>query len=181
MKTVTHFFLLKLVSVLLLLTFLDQSCKKADHNPDQDNAKYIGTWLDMRSVDEGEATVEVKNILTLSTDSLSYFAQYGITALGPWIGVFKLNGTAADSAGMVLKVTVTSISVPKFDANDNITGYTVYKPTDPTFLQLLSQFNFEQSFGFKYSISGNQMTLKRDFNNDGDFSDVNETIVYTKQ
>jgi hypothetical protein len=181
MKTSKHFFLLKWAPVILLFAFLVQACKKSDNNPGQNDPKYVGTWLDMRSVNQGGVNVEVKNVLTLSSDSLNYLAQYGLTSVGPWIVLFKMNGTAADSAGMVLKISVSSVSVPKYDSFYNVTGYTVYKQGDPQFTQMLSQYDFEQSFGFMYSITGNQMTLKHDFNHDGNFTDLNETIVYTKQ
>ncbi len=37
------------------------------------------------------------------------------------------------------------------------------------------------SFEVKYSVSGNFLTLSIDANNDGDYTDENETVVYTKQ
>ena len=54
-------------------------------------------------------------------------------------------------------------------------------PGTKDFNSILDGLGLNQTISVEYSITDNEMTLKFDFNNDGDFTDTNEgSLIYTK-
>ena len=158
-------------SVLLfsLCGLLFTSCGEDKDEPDAD---YVGTWVSVETTSEDGLSALTKNTLVLTANSFSYLSQLY------FIDLAKMEGSITVSGDKV-NATVTGFGMASED--DITSGVVVYKKGSSEFDSLIANNNIQTSFEIKYSISGNLLTLSIDGNNDGDYTDEGETVVYTKQ
>jgi hypothetical protein len=166
-------------SGLLIFTFviLFSSCRKDTVNPD-----YVGKWSAIEIFTENGVSIQYKDIMTFSTGGFNDLGQLYDASTSKFIDYIELNGTISVS-GTTMSVMITEIGFSSFDMiSGKPTGTIVsYKEGSSQFESLITQSGQPKSFTSEYSVSGNEMTIKTDNNNDGDYTDLNETIVYTKQ
>ena len=164
-----------LISVFVILF---SSCKKNDEvNPD-----YVGTWSAIETMTESGVSMQYKDIITFSKGGFNDLGQLYDASTSKYIDYVKLNGTISVS-GTTMNVKITEIGVSSFDMiSGKPTGTIVtYKEGSSQYESLFTTTGQPKSFKSEYSVSGNKMTIKTDNNNDGDYTDANETTIYTKQ
>jgi hypothetical protein len=120
--------------------------------------------------------------MTFSTNTFSDISQIKNTSTNEWINLIGLKGSISINEN-IMNVTVTEFGLSTFDMITGIpTGNIVYyKDNQSEFSSLISQSGMKSTFKSEYSVSGNNLTLKTDNNNDGDYNDENEGTIYTKQ
>lgn len=160
-------------SVLLfsLCGLLFTSCGEDKDEPDAD---YVGTWVSVETTSEDGLSALTKNTLVLTANSFSYLSQLY------FIDLAKMEGSITVS-GDKINATVTGFGMASEDEITTENEITVYKEGSSEFNSLIESSGIPTSFEVKYSVSGNFLTLSIDENNDGDYTDENETVVYTKQ
>ena len=163
--------------ILLIILSFCYACKKDENNPD-----YAGTWEATGTMNVNSIIMEMKDIMTLSTNTFSDIGQIKNPDTNEWINLIGLKGSISVN-GNIMNVAIMEIGMSAFDMITGMpTGNIVYyKDGQSQFSSLLSQSGMEKTFNSEYSISGNNLTLKTDNNNDGDYNDENEVTVYTKQ
>lgn len=163
-------------SVLLfsLCGLLFTSCGDDKDEPDAD---YVGTWVSVETTSEDGLSAPTKNTLVLTANSFSYVSQLYFIK---YFDLAKMEGSITVSGDKV-NATVTGFGMASEDVITNENEITVYKEGSSEFNSLIESNDIPTSFEVKYSVSGNFLTLSIDENNDGDYTDENETVVYTKQ
>ena len=163
-------------SVLLfsLCGLLFTSCGDDKDEPDAD---YVGTWVSVETTSEDGLSAPTKNTLVLTANSFSYVSQLYFIE---YFDLAKMEGSITVSGDKV-NATVTGFGMASEDVITNENEITVYKEGSSEFNSLVESNDIPTSFEVKYSVSGNFLTLSIDENNDGDYTDENETVVYTKQ
>lgn len=163
-------------SVLLfsLCGLLFTSCGDDKDEPDAD---YVGTWVSVETTSEDGLSTLTKNTLVLTANSFSYVSQLYFIK---YFDLAKMEGSITVSGDKV-NATVTGFGMASEDVITNENEITVYKEGSSEFNSLIESSGIPTSFEVKYSVSGNFLTLSMDENNDGDYTDENETVVYTKQ
>lgn len=163
-------------SVLLfsLCGLLFTSCGDDKDEPDAD---YVGTWVSVETTSEDGLSAPTKNTLVLTANSFSYVSQLYFIK---YFDLAKMEGSITVSGDKV-NATVTGFGMASEDVITNENEITVYKEGSSEFNSLVESNDIPTSFEVKYSVSGNFLTLSIDENNDGDYTDENETVVYTKQ
>jgi hypothetical protein len=153
------------------------SCKKdGDVNPD-----YVGTWISYEIVTEDGITMNIKDIMTFTKEGFNDLGQIYYPSEGKYMDVTKMYGTISVN-GNIMNVKITEIGISRLNMNEIPTGTIVtYKEGSSQYNQLFIQTGQPKSFESEYVVLGNKMTIKTDNNNDGDYTDANETTVYTKQ
>jgi hypothetical protein len=179
MKTVRYSNYAKLFTFAAALLFA-ASCEKDDNEditPD-----YVGTWVRTESVTEEGVTIEIKDIVSFTEYSFSNQGQLKNPGTGEWIDLLKLKASISVD-GNAMDVTVHEIGMSDMDWDTGLpTGDILYfREGEAGFEEALAAVEVEENFDAEYSRSGNQLTLKSDDNNDGDFDDEGETVVYTRQ
>jgi hypothetical protein len=120
--------------------------------------------------------------MTLSKSGFSDLYQVYNPLTGKYTDYIKLGGLLSVS-GSTMTIKATEIGVSSFDL---VTGYptgsiTTYKEGSSQFESLFSVSGQAKTQKSEYSIEGNKLTVKTDNNNDGDYTDADETTVYTRQ
>jgi hypothetical protein len=168
-------------SVLLLsvIIVLFSSCNKKDNelNPD-----YVGTWMALQTITQDGVSIQFKDLMTFSKDGFSDLGQVYDVITSKYIDYVKLNGTMSVS-GDVMNINITEIGVSSFDPISGApTGIiSMYKEGTSQYDLIFTQTGQPKTFKSEFSVAGTVLTLKTDNNNDGDFTDINETTFYTKQ
>lgn len=152
------------------------ACKKDEEDPD-----YVGTWYQTYS----ERGLTFKQLLTLKKTSFEMLIQLQnplnqenyIDYMGQK-GTFKVQDN-------ILTITLTSIGITETNSTTYMpTGNIVYYNTgSDEFDNMLQQAGFDDpTFKARYAVSGNELTLQIDFNNNGSFDDdVDTTEVFIRQ
>lgn len=168
---------LKSVFFIVLLAVTISSCKKNDPAPD-----YVGTWYATGSAQlEDSTTVEMKEVMKLNDGSFSNVIQVKNPSTNAYLDYLGTKGTMTVN-GKKMSVTVTEAGVSTFDVSGIPTGTIhYYKSNETGFTTLLAFLEMPSSFQSEYEISGNQLTLKTDYNADSDYNDDGEVTVYTRQ
>ena len=152
------------MAFLLLLPF--GSCKIDDAH-----AAYEGTWE--RTVDNSDGIG--KQVLTINPSSFSMTMKVGILNL--WLDVSTIEGTYTVN-GDFFDLTVTRIGVPSEDYKT----MTYYTKADAQWATMLADVaEIDENFRAKFSVSGNQLTVITDDNNDGTYDPIEEGEVFTKK
>jgi len=153
------------------------SCKKDDPDPE-----YVGSWATTQAVFNEDVILQIKNIMTFTTDSYTDLTQVLDEATNEYIDYFKLFGALTVDES-IMHIDIDEIGLSSVDVlSGKPTGTIVmYKEGTPQFDNIFSQTGQSQTFGFEFSISGNTMTVYSDYNSDGDYLDEDEAIVYTRQ
>lgn len=165
-----------------LVLIFSSSCKK--DAPENSNApNYVGTWIYTGPISEEEfGDLLFKDIMTLSANSFTDLMQVQLST-DSWVDFFYLKGSMSVKAN-IMSFTVAEIG---FTSLDELTEFptgvmTSYNTGSTEFNELLSDLGHSnKTFISEFSVSGNQLTLMTDKNEDGDYLDLGETTVYTKQ
>jgi hypothetical protein len=169
---------LRALMVLLVLTATFSSCKKDDNSNDQ-NADYVGKWSS--DVITSDTQGDYKDNLTLTKNTFEDIIQTKVTS-GAWVNSIIVKGTMTVTNN-IMNVHVSEIGISAIDdQSGEFTGeITTYKEGSLLYGVIMDQVDQDSDFQSEYSINNNKLTLKTDVNNDGDFSDANETTTYTRQ
>jgi hypothetical protein len=168
-------------SALLLSLFIVvfSSCSKKDNEPNPD---YVGTWVALQTITQDGETMQFKDIMTFTKDGFNDRGQVYDVSTSKYIDYVKLNGTMTIS-GAVMNISITEIGVSSVDPISGApTGIIVmYKEGTSQYDLIFSQTGQPKTFISEFSVDGPILTLKTDNNDDGDYTDINETTFYTKQ
>lgn len=169
-------------SYLLIAAFVSIVLLASCSNDDDNNPEYAGTWVTTFTSTEDGNSIQIKDVMTLTQSGFSDLYQVYNPTTSKYTDYIKLSGSLAVS-GSTMTVKATEIGVSSFDLT---TGYptgtiTSYKEGSSQFESLFTLTGQAKTFKSEYSISGNKLTLKTDNNNDGDYTDANETTVYTRE
>lgn len=178
MKELTNKWIKSLMFLLMISALLSTSCKKDDE--DDEKADYVGKWTSEETITSEEGTNSYKDIMTLTRTTFEDIIMTPDSE-DEWVDSFILKGTISAN-GNVMDVHVTEISVSDIDPDSGeFTGrMTTYKEGSLLFEAIIAESGQDKDFQSEYSIEGNQMTLKTDTNDDGDYNDPNETTLYTR-
>jgi hypothetical protein len=164
--------------LLLVLTAAFTSCKK-DNNNEVQNADYVGTWS---SGSDDSSTSQNGNIQILTLTKNNFDAMVKTkNNQGQWVNSFALKGT------MTVNGNKMNVHISQFGSSINpLTGeqtntVTYFNEGSLIFETLMSSSGYKKDFQSEYSVVGNKLTLKTDMNDDGDYTDANETTTYTRQ
>jgi len=169
--------LIKPVILFSIFAVLFFSCKKEDVTPD-----CVGTWSTFDTDTESGTKIQLKDIMTISESSFTDLTQFYFSdGGGQWVDSKKTNGTFSITDN-VMNLKVNEIGVSTLNQQTGIpTGVIVtYKEGSVEFDSLLTLIGQPVSFSSEFSVSGKRMIIKTDLNNDSDYVDKHETIVYTK-
>ncbi|MFC2086853.1 hypothetical protein ACFLSA_01650 [Bacteroidota bacterium] len=166
-----------LATVAILSIFILISCEK------ENEPEYVGKWKYIGKIyfTDG-SSFDLKEIITFSSSGFDILDQLKEESSDNWVNQVSYSGslTVRDKK-MSMKITKVGLSTW-----DPITGLPTgqlnyYYEDNKDFATILNDLGFDQNIKTEYSISDDEMTLKFDFNNDGDFTDENEgTLIYTK-
>ena len=176
MRKLIGFF--KVVTLLAILVISISSCSKNDNQVHPD---YVGAWMSIDSISTVYGNTSLKDVITLTETSFTDLKQ--IQFMNAWMDFISMKGTLSAS-GNLINVHITEAGT-SFDM-DTLLPFlplgkiTSYKEGTPEFDSLLSLAKLSQTFKSEYSVSGNKLTLKTDYNNNGKY-EANETTVYTRQ
>ena len=177
MKQITNNFIRGLMVLLVITTTFNSSCKK-DDDKDQ-SADYVGKWSS-DIIDASAEFEENKNLLTLTVNSFDNVIQTKNSA-GTWINSIQIKGSMTVN-GNKMNIHVSEIGMSDIDENTgDFTGnMESYKEGSLFFAIIMSQINKDVDFQSEYAVEGNKLTLKTHTNDDDDYDDANESIVYTR-
>lgn len=169
--------LMMLVSMLILLFIVSTSCKKEEVLPD-----YVGTWFAIQPLDNYGVYTQYKDVLTFTVGGYSDLGQMYNSTTNKWVDYQLVNGSFTIS-GPIVNVLVEEMGVTTFETLTNLpTGsINTYKEGDPLFDKLLLQAGQPKSYIAEYIVSGNELVMQTDHNEDGDYLDDRETIIFTRQ
>jgi hypothetical protein len=162
---------------LFAITAAFSSCTK-DENV-AENADYVGKWSS-EATDPSSSQGSYIQVLTLTKNTFDAMVKTK-NGQGEWVNTFALKGNMTVSGNKM------NIHISEFGTSINpITGettntFTYYKEGSMLFDPIMSSSGREQDYQSEYVVSGNTLTLKTDMNNDKDYTDAEETMVYTRQ
>jgi hypothetical protein len=166
-----------LFTALCMVIFFITACEKEEDVPD-----YVGTWIATGSFTEEEVTLEMKDILTLKTSSLTEVLQIKNPLTDNWLDYLGLKGSLTVSDN-TMSIVLNELGMSSFDMMTGMpTGnITYYSKEQNEFDQLISESGMPETYSAQFSVSGGSLTFKVDINEDGDFDDEGEVTIYTKQ
>ena len=169
----------KVATLLAVLFIFSSSCKKDKQKDDKVNPDYVGTWTAMSSISTDYGDTSLKDLMTLTETSFTDLRQ--IQFMNAWLDFTSMKGTLSVN-GNLININIAEAGT-SFDMATGIPSGTIktYKAGTPEFDKLLSQAKLSKTFKSEYSVAGNKLTLKTDYNEDGDYLDELETTVYTRQ
>ncbi|MBN1112870.1 MAG: hypothetical protein JXA53_08150 [Bacteroidales bacterium] len=167
----------KSILLLSVMVITFSSCKKDD--PEVNN--YIGTWSANQNITQDGVSMDIKDIITLTEDSFIDYAQFLNPSTGKYVDLMKMSGNLSVNSTTML-ITIKEIGIAQINPNTGqSSGMFTVKEGDAQFNNLFTQLGISKSYKSEYSVSGNKLTIKTDGNNDGDYTDKNETVIYTRQ
>lgn len=167
-----------LMVLLVITAVFSTSCNKDDDDETQ-NADYVGKWSSDIIISDEDG--DYKDNLTLTKNTFEDVIQMQ-NSNNNWVNSVIVKGTMTVS-GNKMNVHVSEIGISEIDeTTGDFTGnITTYQEGSLFYGIIMDQVGQDPDFQSEYSVNDNKMTLKTDMNNDGDFSDANESILYTRQ
>lgn len=169
--------LMQLFTVLALVLIFSASCKK-----DETKEPYLGTWSYNDTMTEDGITMQVKDIITLTKDKFTNMGQVKNPLTNEWIDAFGMKGELSVT-GDKMNLIITEMGMTSYDSMTGMPTGTIiyYTEDDVEFDGLLDEMEMPQTVSSEFFIAGDKLTIKTDYNSDGDYTDEDETTVYTKQ
>jgi hypothetical protein len=165
-------FFSRMAVVVAAVSMLMVSCKGKEDEVAKP-ADYEGTWVN----------ITAEGMLSATTTAVFTKTTFSYTSVMGTITMAKLSGTMT-VANNKMSQTTTEITMPdllKVDpTKPNVMPTVTYKKGDAGWDDAIKEQGGEVN-EVTYAISGNKLTLKKDENKDGDFTDVGETMEFTKQ
>jgi len=144
------------------------------------HTNYVGTWSAKVLVQENEIFIEYKDIVTLTEYSFTTIKQISVD--DKWVNLVKLTGSFKVAENkMTFNIAEAGISSLNQQSGKPTGEIIMYKSETDEYKSILAQNAIATSYISVYSITENQLTLMTDKNENGDYTDANETVVYTKQ
>ena len=145
---------------------------------------YIGKWVTEIPIPVITGFATLTDSLDLKDDTFVETFSFSYKELGRARSRFIRNEgivSAEDNSIMLVPTKINKTFY--YDYNmENIDFSVTYTNEDENFSSNLEGVVLEiNNHKMEYSIVGNKLTLKVDKNDDGDYSDVFETIIYTRQ
>lgn len=164
----------KQVYLLAIFAISVTSCDEDTLHP------YIGSWFYYISNTGNGKDMNFKEIRTYTENTFTDLLQYSVN--NKWVDAIKLKGglTVVDKT-MNINITEVGISMLNEQTGMPTGEIYMYKKGSDDFKTIITESGLPTSYQLTYSISGRKMTLMTDSNGDGDFTDENESIIYTKQ
>lgn len=153
------------------------SCTK-DEDVTQD-ADYVGKWSS-EVTDPSAEQGDYIQVLTLTKNSFDAMVKTQ-NDQRQWVNSFALKGN------MTVNGNKMNIHISEFGTSINIlTGensntITYYKEGSLPFETFMASSGREKDYQSEYTVTGNILTLKTDINDDKDYNDTDEIMVYTRQ
>ena len=175
MRKLIGFF--KVATLLAILVISISSCSKNDNQVHPD---YVGAWMSIDSISTVYGNTSLKDVMTLTETSFTDSRQIQVPISLLWMDFISMKGTLSTNENLInIKVTEVGTSY------NVLTGLpsgkiTTYKEGTPEFDSLLSLAKLLQTFKSEYSVSGNKLTIKTDYNNNGTY-EADEIMIYTRQ
>ncbi len=145
------------------------SCR-SDGDDDDPILPYIGTWERGESSEEGTICQEL--IITETTFTVTMRMEIE----GELIDVIFVKGTYSVS-GSIFMLTITQFGIRM----DEMAEMTFFTPDDFEWDEILEEeLEIEDNFKAKFVVTGNQLVLIIDANDDGVFDPIEEGETYTK-
>jgi hypothetical protein len=171
---------LLLIPLLMFIVLLHSSCDKdEDEIPD-----YVGKWETEINVPVETGFQTVVFTLDLKTDAFIETFNASYYSLGRvYFKSVANEGTVSTQVNSINFYPTKIIKTSYYDNEmKNVDFSESYTNKDEDFISKLEGLTLEMiNQKMEYNIVGNILTLKADKNNDGDYSDIFETIVYTRQ
>lgn len=169
------------IMVFLVITAVfSTSCNNDDDEDDEtQTASYVGKWSSDIIVSDEDG--DYKDNLTLTKNTFEDLIQTQ-TSANNWVNSIMVKGSMTVN-GNVMNVHVSEIGISEIDeTTGDFTGnITTYKEGSLFYGIIMDEVGQDSDFQSEYAVNGNKLTLKTDMNDDGDFNDINETTVYTRQ
>lgn len=181
MKELTNKWIRALLVLLVATAVFSTSCTNDDEEDDGEIQSYEGKWTSNTNIFSDETSGVYKDIMTLTGRTFEDRIQTPATdAADKWEDSLVLKGTILAS-GNTMDVHVSEIGISVDPISGEPTGnITYFKEGSLVFGAIINKSGQNQDFKLEYSVSGDILTLKYDKNGDGDFSDVNESVEYTR-
>lgn len=182
MKELTNKWIRTLLVLLVATAVFSTSCTNDDDEDDDGEIQsYEGKWTSNANMFSDETSGEYKDIMTLTGKTFEDRFQTPATdAADKWEDSLVLKGTIL-SSGNTMDVHVSEIGISVDPITGEPTGnITYFKEGSLVFKAIMDKSEQNQDFKLGYSVSGDILTLKHDKNGDGDHSDINESIEYTR-
>ncbi|MBC8004363.1 MAG: hypothetical protein H7X84_02725 [Verrucomicrobia bacterium] len=142
---------------------------------------YAGSWEAVASVQGASGYTQIKDIMTFTETGFTSLSQVE-QPVSKWTDFASMEGTM-EVHGDIMSIMVTEIGISSISGiNGQPTGIiTSYKKGTAEYDALFAKLGESKNFESKFTVSGTKLTLQTDKNNDGDYLDDLETIVYTKK
>lgn len=178
MKTkITRYSRLLAMSAIALVTLY--ACEKDD---DKDEPRdYVGQWVTVRTVQSEDGDFEVQDIVNFTESGFTEIASIVDPITEEWVDLIGRKGEFTVKSGL-MNVKLTEAGFSELDDDTGLpTGDIIYyeEGTDE-FDALLEELDMIASYKAKYTISGDNLTLKSDNNNNGSYDDDDEVYTFTR-
>ncbi len=171
---------LRLIPLFMFLVILHSSCD----NDEDEIPDYVGKWETEINVPVATGFQTVVFTLDLKTGAFIETFNASYYSLGrEYFKSVANEGTVSTEVNSI-SFFPTKINKTIYYDNEmkNVDFSESYTNKDEDFISKLEGLTLEMiNQKMEYNIVGNILTLKADKNNDGDYSDIFETIVYTRQ
>jgi len=160
---------LLLIAVIIILFF--PACNKFKNDP-----QFIGTWQFTEQITADDIVYSTTRTLTLAKSSWeeTYIIKRQNSAdISAIIGTRGTLGMSHTSLVFYLKELGTCVP----DEMDKCTDQISWHGEGSAYWNLNIQY-FQKAVPAEYEVNDNALTLKRDLNNDGDFSDTGEDVTF---
>lgn len=167
----------EVVLFLAILIVFSSSCKAKDPVL----LDYVGTWVavEYRATPDGFSWF--KNNWTFTETTFSELMQIQLST-DKWVDYSSMKGSMTVN-GKLMNFSITEVGYPSFDALTGLPTGEIkrYGVGSDIFEHYLLDIENSIKVNSEWSVSGNYLTNKTDYNFDGDYLDSGETTVYTRQ
>jgi hypothetical protein len=160
-------FLLLMGSIMIAgIALVNVSCEK-----DEDPA-YVGKWAINSTEDIDGTTYDYRQVLDLKEGSFTSTEEIKINNV--WKTVSKIQGTVVEKSGK-FTIHFAKIGFSTFGLDGMPTGSVVmYNEGSTEYGQLLEMMGMPATFDAFFTVTGNELKMELDLNQDGDATDPEE-------
>lgn len=168
--------------LLFISSFILMIHSSCDYDKDA-TPGYIGKWVTSKPIAGTSGYVSINYSLSLTYNT---FTETFLIDVGqyPKEARFVTMEGSVSVAGNMMKLIVHKLTFSKYNSTTHSasTTYETLMFTDDDFGFIYEGIGLSASnHQLEYEISDNQLNLKIDYDIDGDYSELYETIVYTRQ
>ncbi len=169
--------MVKSLFFIALMAVVFSSCKKDDPDPD-----YVGTWVTIGALSDGISSMEMKELIILSSGKFEQIVQIKNPNTNQWVNYIGFKGTF-NTSEKKLNIKITEAGIAATSPITKLpTGQIEYlKSTDELFKEFMEAFETPETYEMEYEVNGGEITFKSDYNNDQDYNDPGEARTYIRQ